>query len=133
MVDAFIILLLVAQTAMIFPALNYSPVRWFRSLTSIEKFTFVLAIFTVLLALVSCLQVWAFIQSERAFLFVLTPKFDGGFAPHKPLVLLADIKNSGRSTGFINDFNVTLKVVASNDKLPREPKYKKGAATAPGQ
>jgi hypothetical protein len=133
-VDAYIIFLLAAQASMIFPTLNWwpHPVRWFRSLVSIDKFTFAVAVFTALLVLVTCVQVLAFIRSERASLVVPTPQFIGGFGANKDLMLLVDIKNGGKSTAFIDDFKLAVKFVAPKDSLPTEPEYPKADEMAPG-
>jgi hypothetical protein len=118
---------------MIFFCLNWwpHPIRWFSSLGSTDKFTFAVAIFTAVMSIATCVQVWAFIQSERAFVFMLSPQFDGDFGPNKALILRSAIKNGGRSTGFITDFNINLKFIALKDSLPPEPSYKKGGGAAP--
>lgn len=133
-VDAYIIFLLAAEAAMIFPSLNWwpHPIRWFRSLARADKFTLWLALFTALLTFITAVQVWAFIQSERAFLTVAAPQFTGGFAANKELTLIIDVKNSGRSTGFIDKFNTTLKFYPRDKPLPDVPEYEKEQAEIPG-
>jgi hypothetical protein len=135
LVDAYIISLLASEALMIFPALNWwpHPLKSFHKLNTTDKFTFAVATFTAVLSIATCIQVWAFIQTERAFLIFVNPRFDGGLAPNKPVTLVATVLNSGRSVGFIDDLTININFKLQNERLPAEPSYLKGGGVAPQQ
>jgi len=95
-----------------------NPIGWFYRLQPIEKFT-------ALLCTIGLFQGWAFIQSERAFIFPSNIAFDASsFAPefNAPLIELnIEIQNSGRSPARI--YKLT---VAVTHELPTNPVYDKG-------
>jgi hypothetical protein len=92
-----------------------------------------ITLFTGVLVLVGIAQVWSFVASERAFLSVSALQFAGGLAAEKKVSIKFAIKNSGRTTAFVEDFNVTLKIVTPGlSKVPLKPEYKEGAEMAPG-
>ena len=124
--DAVIIFLLAVQASMIFPALNWwrHPVRWFRSLDSTEKFTFVVAVFTAVLALATCVQVWAFIQSERAFLVVDNPRFRTGEPTADRPDLIMTLKNPGKKVAAVQEFIATYQLGLHAQELHEETQNK---------
>ena len=93
-----------------------NPIVWFYRLEPIEKFTAVLCV-------VGALQLWAFVQSERAFVvptethFAKWPLVPG----HKPLELIVEFKNIGRSTATFAELTVAI-----SDGLPEKPKFSEG-------
>jgi hypothetical protein len=106
------------------PGPDRSMVRWTKA---VAWFTGVLALFTFLLALVAALQLWAFVQSERAFLSVVGLSIggtDGGLPkasePHTRVVL--QMRNGGRNTAFIDRFRFDAAYGAMGP-LPQEPQY----------
>jgi hypothetical protein len=77
-------------------AKNEARHRFFQSWGPVEFFTVVIAVAT-------CVQAWAFMQSERAFVFPASVDFtDPLIFPMPGLVFQLDIKNSGRSPGSRN-------------------------------
>jgi hypothetical protein len=97
------------------------------------RWTRVVGVFTSVLAIVGGIQAWAFIQSERAFLSLAAMQFDGvHLAAEKRVTILVDVKNSGRSTGFVTDFNITTTITPSATKLPKIPDYQQGPGIAVG-
>jgi hypothetical protein len=90
------------------------------------KLDFVAA-FTGLLTFVTAIQVWAFIEGERAFLLPVSGHFEGStLIPDKQLVLWLEIKNSGHSTAIIDNLNVSYAANA----LPALPSYSPDASIA---
>ncbi|MFZ0845659.1 MAG: hypothetical protein WAM62_07690 [Pseudolabrys sp.] len=88
---------------------------WYSRWTKADVFTFAIAAFT-------CIQVWAFIESERAFLSVIGARNGPAdiLTADKPVAIAMTIKNSGRSTAIVDDFNMTVTI---HDPLPVVPKY----------
>ena len=70
----------------------------------------------------ACLQLWTFVQSERAILSLSSLTIDGGFlkagdpSPH----MSVQFKNGGRNTAFAE---YTAFGISFDPSLPREPKY----------
>jgi hypothetical protein len=97
------------------------------------RWTRVVGVFTAVLAALGAIQCWAFIQSERAFIapaaFRLTTD---ELKPNVPVVLNLEIKNSGKSTGFVKELNITTWFYEKSRSLPDEPKYLKGRDISPG-
>jgi hypothetical protein len=100
-------------------------VRWTRA---VGIFTGVLAFFTFLLAAVAFLQLWAFVQSERAFLSVVGLSIggvDGGLPkagePHTRVVL--QMRNGGRNTAFVDRFRFEAAYGGAMAPFPQEPQY----------
>jgi hypothetical protein len=79
-----------------------------------------IAVFTAVLCLVGLLQAWAFIQSERAFVFPSHLEFVSplAIAETQPILLSLDMRNSGRSTAQISKM-----IVAVTHQLPPTPNY----------
>jgi hypothetical protein len=129
--DAFIIFLLVMQASMIFPALNWSPVRWFRGLSETSRFSFFVVIFAAVTSFATWVQVWAFIQSERAFLVVSNLQFRTAELTYgEPLELLIEITNPGKSVASFREVNISSLAASAGCKELREtkaPKYIKMA------
>ena len=72
-------------------------------------FTAVLAIFTVVLAIVAMIQTLAFIQSERAFVAPTETNFAVELMPSiKFLPIFFEIKNSGKSTATIDEVSIAI-------------------------
>jgi hypothetical protein len=69
---------------------------------SMVRWTRVVGLFTASLAVVAGLQFWAFVQTERAFLSVVSLTIDGGLPEigNQSVRVFFQVKNSGRSTGF---------------------------------
>jgi hypothetical protein len=125
-VDAFVTFLLAAFASMVFISLNWwpHPIRWFRSLTRPDKFTFVVACFTVVLALATCVNVWAFIQSERAFLVVDNLRFlSGEPTTDGPFPLILTIQNPGRNVATVKEIKLAIYLGLHHQQLPDEPDY----------
>ena len=96
--------------------LGFNPVRWLCNLKPIE-------LFTAVLCLVGGIQAWAFIQSERAFVFPSHLEFvePPAISESLPILLSLDMRNSGRSVA-----QVSRMVVAVTHQLPPTPNYEKG-------
>jgi hypothetical protein len=93
------------------------------------RWTSVVGVFTVVLAVVGGIQAWAFIQSERAFLNLDDLQISGGLPEYsKPLRVFLTIKNSGHSAAFVK--NVALNM--GFQQLPERPEYKPMALFAIG-
>jgi hypothetical protein len=108
------------------------PIRWFCKLSPIEQFNCFIALFTALLFCTAAIQTWAFVQSERAFMSVATLNIPAGLVANKPLEVAVGMRNSGRTTAFIEAFNVTIGFRKSDHSLPPDPRYEPGAELAPG-
>jgi cold shock CspA family protein len=90
------------------------------------------AIFTGFLVVLGGLQLFSFIQSERAFLSISALETAGN-AELKAGDLVnftAQIKNSGRSTAFISSLIVNVAIY--DMPLPEVPPYKAGATNVRG-
>jgi hypothetical protein len=125
-VDAYVIFLLAAFASMVFISRNWwpHPIRWFSSLARADKFTFVVAIFTVVLALATCIQVWAFIQSERAFLVVDKLRFlSGEPSTDGPFPLILTMQNPGRNVATVKEMKIAIQLALHHQQLPDEPDY----------
>jgi hypothetical protein len=90
----------------------------------LARYTSRLGWFTLLLAIVTALQLFTFITSERAFLTVAE------VSPHqpplvvgKPLNLILEIGNGGKSTGSVDLLNLSYSI----QELPDEPNYGTGS------
>jgi hypothetical protein len=84
-------------------ALHMSRLRvWYGELSNIDKFTFIVAIFTGLLCIVAALQYLAFIHSERPFLTTSEILMDNG-EPSTDRQFSAQIffKNSGKHVAVV--------------------------------
>jgi hypothetical protein len=91
----------------------------------------VLEVFTAILAISTCVQVWAFIQSERAFIAVANFEIIGTLlVPDAPIRFAVAFHNSGRATAFINDANLTYTI--TNEAMPQTPQYQPGAGAFKG-
>jgi hypothetical protein len=73
---------------------------------------------TCVLCALAAIQAWAFIQSERAFVFPTTIGFDKDLRDVREIVLSIEINNSGKSTATIEDFLVSV-----SHNLPALPEY----------
>jgi hypothetical protein len=95
--------------------------RWIPS--PITFFTAVLAIFTIVLAISTSVQVWAFIESERAFVTIDIVGVEGGkILEAQPVVLNLSVRNFGRESAFMEEAVISYQLGA----LPREPRYVRG-------
>jgi hypothetical protein len=82
------------------------------------------AVFTGLLTCVTAIQVWAFIQSERASLAFDGVSFEGGeLKPQKPVFLSLRFRNGGKSTAFVKGGIVNNRFVSKGRKLILPPEY----------
>ncbi len=82
----------------------------------------VVVILTAVLALTAGLQAWAFMQSQRAFVFPTAANFTGPLVANvQPLSLYIDISNSGESAAKIED----LTAFVTHHLAPR-PQYDEG-------
>jgi hypothetical protein len=90
------------------------------SLGRLRCFCNPIAVFTAVLCLVGGLQAWAFIQSERAFVFPTHVEFASplAVAEIQPILLSLDMRNSGRSAAQISKM-----IVAVTHQLPPTPNY----------
>jgi hypothetical protein len=93
-----------------------APGRWAYSLAPIEKFTAVLCV-------IGGVQLWAFVQSERAYLTFTNFNFIGGLTANRSLTLLFNAKNSGKSAAEIRNISVTT--IATSTGLTYPLKYDK--------
>jgi hypothetical protein len=102
----------------------YYPVRWFTKLQQIDKFTFIVAVFTVILAAATCIQVWAFIQSERAFVTIAAFNIEGGpLSSGKQVSITIRVINPGKGVGIVTDLRAILDIRDADKELPVEPEY----------
>jgi hypothetical protein len=92
--------------------------RSWRHPDHVARFTFWVATFTFLLAGIGLIQVWAFIQSERAFLSIDDILFTPSGPTDRRAIFTIRVKNSGRSTA-----NVKHNVYRVNLELPSTPDY----------
>lgn len=100
---------------------RWNPISWFYRLGPIEKFTAALCI-------LGAFQVWAFIQSERAFVFPSNIAFADpldSVLEVMPLELRIEIENSGRSPARIRKLTIAV-----THELPPEPEYTHGIDSA---
>jgi hypothetical protein len=94
----------------------------------VATFTKWLVLFTAILAIVTCIQVWAFITSERAFLVVdnfsaVPPEFPPKDAT-QPLVFSAIIRNGGTNGAVVIGTDFVLKNIPKPaSDLPATPDY----------
>lgn len=94
------------------------------------RWTKVVGLFTVVLAVVSGLQWWAFITSERAFVYEWVTLPSVGLVANKQLVLTINTFNGSRTPAFISEGNVTYLFLKKDVPLPVEPPYVDGAENA---
>lgn len=90
------------------------------TLDPVARFTRLLAVMTGLVALTAALQVVTFVMSERAFLTLseVSPH-QAPLAAGKPLNLLLEIRNGGKSTARVDQLNVNYRM----QDLPETPEY----------
>jgi hypothetical protein len=100
----------------------------FRQSDPVAGFTAWIAIFTAILMLISGIQVWAFVQSERAFVYPWTTLSPTALIADKQAIVTMNVQNSGHSGASIIDVNLTY--FFSKDPLPEEPAYIEGAQNA---
>jgi hypothetical protein len=89
-------------------------------LGNLEFFTGLLALFTAVLAVSTGLQVWAFVQSERASIAPVAAGIDPVKITTGPIVVYVQIKNSGKDTALIQESIPNYKIL---DRLPKFPNY----------
>ncbi len=93
--------------------------RWLKGLGPLECITIVLVIAT-------SIQSWAFIQSERAFIFPTDTNFAQKLVPGIPYIpMYVVVKNSGKSTAIIDEFSAAI-----THDLPTVPTYGRTATYA---
>lgn len=96
-----------------------SPVKWFYRIDPVAKFTFILCF-------VGAMQVWAFVESERAFIYPWVTLSQNALSVGKQIVVTLNTHNGGHSGAFLVDANVTY----SLEPLPKEPHYIRGDVNA---
>jgi hypothetical protein len=97
------------------------------------RWTRVVGAFTAVLAVVGGLQTYAFIQSERAFAALAAIRIGGNeVTPQKAVVLMLEIKNSGKSTAFIENASTTAVFLKASETLPAKPQYMPTPDVSPG-
>jgi hypothetical protein len=73
------------------------------------------------------------VQSERAVLSVDGITLVNGLVAYKPIVPRGTIRNSGKSTAYIEKANVTVKITTAGlSDLPPEPEYEGVGMPPPG-
>jgi hypothetical protein len=91
----------------------------------------IIEVFTAVLALSTCIQVWAFIQSERSFVSITGMSIEGGkITTGKPLSLSIELRNSGRTSAFIEASNVSVSIAKTG--MPPNPQYLEGHSVLKG-
>src|ERR1035437_5746403 len=102
---------------------------WFTGITNEARFAGWVARFTLVLCVVGAFQAWAFITSERAFIYQWTNFVSPSpLVAGKPITLTNNLRNSGRLGAFIIDVNLTYAFL--KEPLPIEPHYQEGFANA---
>jgi hypothetical protein len=92
-------------------ALDWAMVRWTR----------VVGVFTFVLTIVGGIQAWAFIQSERAAIYVeLVRIFPLPVAEKIPLSVDISLINTGRAQAFMSEIRVKF---WAGEELPKTPDY----------
>jgi hypothetical protein len=81
-------------------------IQWFKKLQSIDKFTFVIAIFTAVLAFTSGFQVWAFIQSEKPIVGITDIRLTDAIKVGQTSRIVIEIKNKGKTTAFVRELRL---------------------------
>ena len=81
-------------------------IKWLSKLQPIDKFTFVIAAFTVVLAFSSLLQLWSFIQSEKPIIGITDIRLTDELKATQNGRLIIEIKNKGKTTAFISEFKL---------------------------
>jgi hypothetical protein len=102
---------------------------WFGGLNPEARFAGWVARLTLLLFIVGAFQAYAFITSERAFVYQWT----NFVSPHPlsagaPIAVTVNVHNSGRLSAFITDMNLTYLFLT--DPLPIDPHYVGGGVNA---
>jgi hypothetical protein len=98
---------------------NKPPWWLFKQSDPVAGFTAWLVIFTACLTITAGFQVWAFTQSERAFVTVLSVDLSiVGKSAGEPFVIPLIVKNGGKSVAVVTDFNITL-----GKSLAENPEY----------
>lgn len=89
------------------------PIRWFYNLDPVSKFTAVLSVIAIL-------QAWAFMESERSFVYPTTANFTAGplTADDRDRRLYIVLRNSGKGIAIIEEFNAAV-----THNLPTKPIY----------
>ena len=101
--------------------------RSFRHPDPSVRFAFGVFVFTGLLFFVAALQAWAFIQSERAFVFPSKTDFSNWplVVGENPLEMYIEFNNSGKSAAAFKDFTVAI-----SHELDAIPNYAEGMRVA---
>jgi hypothetical protein len=96
---------------------------------SVLRWTKVVGVFTGVLAVVGIIQAWAFIQSERSFVYAYADSISPNqVTPDQPFQVTIAVRNDGKSEAFISDFNVTY--LLTDKILPPTPSYQYPTAFA---
>jgi hypothetical protein len=104
--------------------------RFYRDYEPIEKFTFWLMLATLGLVAVGGLQVWSFVESERAALTINLTGIEGEkLAVGKPIVVQVSIENSGKGIAFFQDGAVDTR---TSQLIPEKPQYLMGTFDVQG-
>jgi hypothetical protein len=97
---------------------------WYGELSNIDKFTFIVAIFTGLLCIVAALQYLAFINSERPFLTTSEILMDNGEpSTDRQFSAQISLKNSGKHVAVVSELRGTLLYAITTPELPKYPEY----------
>jgi hypothetical protein len=96
--------------------------RMFESIKNFVCSNFdVIKFFTIILAISTCIQVWAFIQSERADLSVTSVMLDFDLLFEGNVSLHYTVQNGGKETAFVTGSATSIGL--RTDTLPPEPQY----------
>jgi hypothetical protein len=88
-----------------------------------DKFAGALTVFSGLLVVVTGLQLWAYVQSERAFLVVHDASFQSGDLVVNGSPLVFNLKNPGKTVASVREFNLSASLVLRKGKLPNDTQY----------
>ncbi|HWY61160.1 MAG TPA: hypothetical protein VNW15_04610 [Rhizomicrobium sp.] len=95
----------------------------------VARLTGYIACLTLVLAIVGVIQAWAFIQSERAFVFESLENITPFPLIHdQPLTVSISVQNAGRTEAEITGANFTYLV--TDKALPPKPAYVNGGSNA---
>lgn len=107
---------------------RFNPMRireWYKCLDSIEKFNFLIMLFTGILSGIGLLQYVAYIETERAYLIIEEIRL----FHNEPVVqaggldVAVPVKNVGKHIALITDFKIAIELGIINKDLPVYPDY----------
>jgi hypothetical protein len=93
----------------------------FCKLSSIDKFTFVIAVFTALLFIATAVNIWAFIESERSEITVSDIRLNSQLTAETFATLIIEIVNPSKSSAFVDEFRLYIDggMTVPNEAKPR--------------